>query len=330
MRPPDRVARRPGALLAVSAAWATGCLALAGNFDVVGTGGPDAGLDEDAGQHPVSPVEAAVDPALSPPDARSQADAPDPAAVLAEAAAAAPSVCGSGQFQCEKVAGADLQVCNPDRRRLGDHHDVRPPPRTADAGHGVCTPPPCVAGQVQCSGSNLQTCAGPDTGWTTMTTCATSALCNADSGACTAPACSPNQHRCNGAELDVCNTDLTDWVAATTCINASHCDADGGQCAAAACAPGAYLCSGKNLQSCDTNRDGYKTMQTCATPDLCDAASGQCDAPACKAGDTQCKGADLQQCNAGQTGWTTVQTCLLAALCDAKHNLCILPGLGPH
>ena len=181
----------------------------------------------------------------------------------------------------------------------------------------------CGDGTFRCDGALLQSCTQGV--WSTMKTCLTAALCDAQQQTCSAPACLAGQSQCEGSVLLTCNADLTAWDA-VGCGSAALCNAHDGRCDPATCAPGESRCDGATWQTCLSDLTGWQSMQLCATPQLCDPLWPGCHEPACATGEVRCDGKNVQRCNAGRTGWDTIEHCGIKESCDAILGTCVPAG----
>jgi hypothetical protein len=130
-------------------------------------------------------------------------------------------------------------------------------------------------GQYQCSGADLQRCKADQTGWDTMTTCATPALCDWIGKTCALPLCAPNEYKCVGAQLQVCNAGRDKFDNVTACTSAALCDAVNGRCNV--CVPNSYTCAGADLHKCASDGQSNPTVDTCASSAACNAGAGRCN-----------------------------------------------------
>ena len=286
--------RRIALILTVLGAGAQGCLAIAGNFDIVDTDGgldassPDVAADLDAAtrQDSTTPVEAegageetSQVPATDASDGSDGADA---------------AMCGTGQVQC---AGSELQICNPAHDGWVNRELCGSPPLCGREG-GACTPVTCQKNDKQCDGANLQICNADEDGWSTMTTCVSASHCDAKNGVCTAAPCTTGNLQCSGVNLQTCVGPDTGWMTTKICVTTALCNADAGVCEAAVCLPGQYRCNGAELDVCNAGLSGWVATQTCTNASLCVALAGQCVPPTCMPNEYRCSGSgasDLQR-----------------------------------
>jgi len=209
----------------------------------------------------------------------------------------------------------------------------------------------CEAGQYQCSGALLQTCADDRQGWVTVQHCAAAALCQVSPAACLAATCATDEMTCAGAVLQRCNMDRTGWDLFATCLSPGHCNAELRQCMTEPCNPGDRRCDRSDvdqspvLESCREDRQDWAPLDTCATRELCEqtlnpAPGGDlvlgsdgmvqleapplpsqvtaCQLPACTTGEVRCQGTRLEFCGEGRTGFVSAEECATPALCDGS------------
>lgn len=198
--------------------------------------------------------------------------------------------------------------------------------------------PPCIPGEVECSGSWVQRCVPSGTDapprWSKIEDCLSESLCQAP-GVCNRPVCKPREVRCFGAIPQRCRADLTGWDDLGECETAAHCSLDEGKCSElssdapccleAPCEPGELRCNSADIQRCRADQTDLDLVTTCATPALCTASLDACaanpdecacEAAACEANETRCVGSELQRCNRDRTGFEFVEACDSAPLCE--------------
>jgi len=134
----------------------------------------------------------------------------------------------------------------------------------------------CTAGQYQCSGALLQTCADDLQSWVTVQRCAGSALCQVSPPLCLAAACGADEMTCAGAVLQKCNAERTGWDVFASCLSPAHCNADLRQCLIEPCNPGDRRCDRSDLdqspvlETCRDDRQDWAPLDSCVTRELCD------------------------------------------------------------
>jgi hypothetical protein len=248
--------------------------------------------------------------------------------------------CAPNQHQCAE--GGVLQVCSEDRTGFRVIQTCIGPPFCnavlADQGQEGCRDAPCVAGEMQCNGAQIQVCrqdrtALDDTG----ALCESPALCNADdptNAFCEDPACrrgatSGSEFRCEGAQLERCNEALSGYDTVQTCATPALCDASQRLtgCRPPACQPGQHACNADGfLQTCNADQTGFENTENCGSPGQCDANAGRCSDP-CEPGTVRCneQSGDLEECRDLLTGWQTIADCVSLPLCDAANRRCRPP-----
>lgn len=238
------------------------------------------------------------------------------------------SQCVEGEFQATTPCGSG-QVCDPDAdgecavvpdecvgRSPGAHFcegstRISCSDTLTDATSETCTSSahcqastgaecaPCVEGEYNCAGNQLEGCADDGTGWATIETCGATAPCNADVGACTDLVCLPNQQRCTGDVLEECNSDQSGFDVVDTC-DPGLCDPVATECDV--CAAGQPRCFDAD------------TVATCAS-------SGQSETQTnCPGGTPYCQAGICVQCTTAThcTGATECTT----ATCNASNGTC--------
>jgi hypothetical protein len=269
-----------------------------------------------------------------------------------------PTFCGNcmpGEYSCRgenSAAGSELWQCGSDGTWSLHLDDCGTPglcSATLDAARanpnfgGKCMKGLCDAGTYRCDGSTLQHCRPDETGWDTVDTCATAALCAtavasdaATMGSldmCPTGCSTAGAYLCDGMTLTKCRDDLTGFDAVMTCMDAdTECNPAVGACTDL-CTPGQYQCNGKTLRRCSSARH-WENVTDCASAALCttasDASSGSCMTPGCPhAGDYACSGAVLSKCADDLSGYVAVTTCASADLCDATDKRCNDPICTP-
>lgn len=196
------------------------------------------------------------------------------------------------------------------------------PDASADAPVDVIEETVCSPGTFRCNTNSLQKCSATGAAWSTLLSCATSALCDEAAGQCHPPECLPAENRCNGAVLERCNSNQTGWDLVQTCASAAHCRAEYSTCSATPCPAGSYQCSGTELQVCNATQTAWDTVQDCQSSALCDAAAKTCTPAACSKGQFVCDGTQLSMCNFTLQGWYDIEQCTSEELCDASHGQC--------
>lgn len=197
---------------------------------------------------------------------------------------------------------------------------------------------PCLEGEFQCSGVNLQKCNANQT-WATQAVCASAALCNAKGGACTTPTCAAGAFQCaHGTELQQCTADRTGWFSVDNCVVAALCDNVNGRCNTPECEVGATRCYQNSYQTCDTTTRKWVTPTggACTTAQLCTTSGTSHCLTGCPTPARQCSGTNgntLESCSLvvdpttgnNKATWTFVATCPTAALCNVSSATCLAP-----
>ena len=269
-----------------------------------------------------------------------------------------PTFCGNcmpGEYSCRgenAAAESELWQCGKDGTWSLHLDDCGTPglcSATLDAARAnpnfgnKCMKGLCDAGTYRCDGATLQHCRPDETGWDTVDTCATAALCAvavasdaATMGSldmCPQGCSTAGAYLCTGMTLTKCRDDLTGFDTVTTCTDANtECNPAVGACTDL-CTPGQYQCNDKTLRHCTSSRH-WENVSDCASAALCtvatDASSGSCLAPGCPhAGDYACNGATLSRCADDLSAFTAVTTCASADLCDATDKRCNDPICTP-
>jgi len=212
-----------------------------------------------------------------------------------------------------------------------------------------CSPP----GAYNCEDAKLLRCKLDQSGWDTVDTCASVALCAAtmveasgsmaaadggtdpDGGdvpnagaiidSCKVGCPTAGAFFCDGATLERCSDDQVGYQTVMACPANTECDPTAGVCGEL-CTPGHYQCNAASLRKCGA--DGHwKAEDTCETSELCsvdaDGAGGRCLPSPCGSEPFRCVGAALEKCKVDRTGYQPADTCASAALCDAKSQRCI-------
>jgi hypothetical protein len=246
--------------------------------------------------------------------------------------------CAPNEHLCSE-AGV-LQVCNEDRAGFRVIQSCIGPAycnaTLADQGQEGCRATPCVPGQMQCNGAQIQICRTDSSGLDDSgPACQSSRLCNSSDPSnvvCDPPSChrgplSGDEFRCDGASLQRCNATLTGYDTLETCLNSLLCDASQRLkgCQPAACQAGEHTCTAGVLQTCKADLTGFEDTMDCGSQAACDSNAGECVA-ACEPGTMRCnaQSGDLEECNL-DTGWQTVADCLSLALCDVDNRRCNPP-----
>ena len=259
--------------------------------------------------------------------------------------------CVPGTMQC---SGAELQICTP-ARAWQTTKTCAGAAQCDPTGTGSCRAPVCEVTEYRCNGSSLERCNIDGTGWITVQSCPTEALCDAAAKRCDPPRCNAGQQRCSpDGKLERCGPGRDAWQVVQDCRELAQlaasappeqisgsCDPTGeGRCnSPPRCAEGALRCNGQYLERCRGN--GWQPQQWCATSSLCDASgAGSCRPPLCKPGEYRCvtlgattvvamqgdstQGLTLQVCNSAGDGFSNVRDCPGDNFCDARHGQCDL------
>jgi hypothetical protein len=149
--------------------------------------------------------------------------------------------CAVGQTQCGGTGNSTLRMCNTERTGYQDCDTCGSSALCTDSlSATVCNTSAChvcLAGQKQCTGSQLQGCNADHDGWTNLELCDSSTLCMnslSPSNQMTCDACATGGRRCSGAQPQVCNDPGTG--PAVWANNGTACDA------ATLCSGGACIC----------------------------------------------------------------------------------------
>jgi hypothetical protein len=242
--------------------------------------------------------------------------------------------CEAGQMQCN---GAQVQVCRADRTGLDDSGilcDSAALCNASDPANAFCEPPACHRGatssdEFHCEGAALQRCNESLSGYDTIDTCVSPALCDASQrfDGCQPPVCQPGQHACSEGFLQLCNADQTGFDNVENCGSQAACDANRGRCADP-CEPGSVRCNEQSgdLEECQDLLAGWQTIADCLSLPLCDAQNRRCNPPACSAGARRCetRGSSpvITQCAPGREGFDVIRSCEPGQICDATNNEC--------
>ena len=237
-------------------------------------------------------------------------------------------------MQCN---GAQIQVCRADQSALDNSG---PPCESAalcnddDPTHAFCAPPSCRRGATSgdefgCDGAALQRCNESLTGYDTIETCVTAALCDASQrfDGCQPPVCEPGQHACSEGFLQTCNADQTGFENSENCGSQAACDANAGRCSDP-CEPGSVRCNEQSgdLEECQDLLTGWQTTADCLSLPLCDAANRRCNPPVCATGARRCETRGqspvISQCAPGREAFNVARTCNPGQICDAQNNEC--------
>jgi len=242
--------------------------------------------------------------------------------------------CEAGQMQCN---GANIQVCRADRTGLDDTGVTCESPalcNAEDPANAFCEPPVCHRGatssdEFRCDGKALQRCNESLSGYDTIDTCVTPALCDASQrlDGCQPPVCQPGQHACSAGFLQLCSPDQTGFENVENCGSQAACDANAGRCADP-CAPGAVRCNQQSgdLEECQELLTGWQTIADCLSLPLCDAQNRRCNPPACALGARRCETRGnnpvISQCAPGREAFAVLRSCSPGQICDATNNEC--------
>ncbi len=278
----------------------TACSAGRGGFDVVAVCGPGQTCDAAGGECDVCAPGAArcEGDTLVRCDARGQREERE--------------VCGSGLcsasarrcLPCDpdgpaRCRGPELSVCTV---RAGAELEIRSRCETrelceqtlaacAPASEGSdcqCAQAACRTGELRCEGAELQRCNAGLTGFESVATCDSAALCNASTGQCSA--CAPGEIRCEGAEV-------------------LECSSDGGGFAPAAEHDPCF--AGRSIRRCI---EGLLREEPCELG--CDAGASECRA--CREGASRCLDATTEElCVAGRL---TAVSCTLGCVAGRCAN----------
>jgi hypothetical protein len=188
--------------------------------------------------------------------------------------------CTTGQKQCGGTGMRTLRTCNSERTGFVDCDACESSALCTDSlSQTSCNTSSCrvcLAGQKQCSGSQLQVCNEDRDGWTNLELCGSSALCMGSlspSSQLTCDACAAGSRNCAGAQPQVCDdpgTGPTSWVASgAECGSEALCDPAMGACL---CSLGDTRCSPTtaNFETCDVS--GWTETAMCETG--CDDVTG--------------------------------------------------------
>jgi hypothetical protein len=134
-----------------------------------------------------------------------------------------PACTVAGATRCK---GDEFQVCRGDLTRW-DQKSLCTSAGTCDPQSG-CLPQACTDGTYRCNDVALEQCT--QSTWARMSTCATTALCDATRHTCTPPTCAPGERRCVGAILQRCNGAQSGWVELETCPSKSVCSQETKRC----------------------------------------------------------------------------------------------------
>jgi hypothetical protein len=203
--------------------------------------------------------------------------------------------CEPGQTICN---GAQPSVCSPDQ--LG-YIPLGPACESRDLciddvanTPAFCNPPTCHRGpgtdEFRCVGAQLQQCNVQLTGYDTLATCASAALCAPRVNGCVPPTCAPGQRRCNNANgsVEVCSTGFERFNVENNC-GGNGCR-QGPPPVCNDCVPGSGAsCTNGDILTCNagsasTSDCGAAGCRATAQGPLCnECAPGS--APACSGGD---------------------------------------------
>jgi len=175
----------------------------------------------------------------------------------------------------------------------------------------------CLDGKFVCEGAALEKCKSDRSGYATVETCASAALCVDASGKCLPPACAVGDFRCDGDVLQTCRSTRIDWDPVKVCPK-GLCDAGTKDCRE--CITGTKECAAGNTpRSCDATGH-WVSLTPCATPTpLCKA--GICSPGTCTASEYRCTVDTLEICNSTFDGFDPVKVCP-PGLCDATGKEC--------
>ena len=183
------------------------------------------------------------------------------------------TACTPSELRC---AGAALQICREDLSGFRTARVCSSPElcctdlsRCADG--PTCLAPSCAPGDFRCDGPRLEICNDGQTGWTTISTCASAAQCNASQGRCTDQPCNPSapDRQCSGGDLLSCAS--SSWASLEVCSTQALCSAEpnGFGCAETRCLvgentrPSPFRCANGDLQRCNDDQTGFEFVETC-------------------------------------------------------------------
>jgi hypothetical protein len=268
-----------------------------------------------------------------------------------------PTFCGNctaGEFACRGMGDTVDKVlweCGPDNTWSIELDECDTPgvcaasldmARTDPNWSKKCIDAVCFyAGEYVCEEQELRRCRQDLTGWDTVDTCASVALCQqgvanavASEGLvdmCPIGCTSPGAFLCEGPALRRCREDLTDYEVVMICEEGTDCNPVQGACTGP-CTEGDVQCNGTQLRRCRAD-SSWEELDRCESNVLCvtyfegdRATSGECLPPACPApGEFMCEGAALYECRQDLSQWDTVGTCFSAELCSAADKRCNEP-----
>jgi hypothetical protein len=243
--------------------------------------------------------------------------------------------CEAGNMQCN---GAEIQKCREDRTGLDDTGTVCESAalcNAADPLNAICDEPTCRRGatsgdEFRCEGAELQRCNESLTGYDSVETCVTAALCDAGQrfDGCQEPVCQPGDFSCSAGFLQECTAEQTGFTDIENCGSQAACDANAGRCADP-CEPGAVRCNttSGDLEECVDPLVGWQTIGDCVSGPLCDAENRTCRDPVCPAAgqrrcETRGQNPVITQCSVGRDVFNVVTTCAAGQICDAQNNEC--------
>jgi hypothetical protein len=188
--------------------------------------------------------------------------------------------CSTGQTQCGGSGNRTLRMCNADRTGFSDCDTCDSSALCTDSlGATTCNTSAChvcVAGQKQCSSSQLQGCNAMHDGWTNLALCSSSALCMsslAPASQTTCDVCVGGMRDCNGAQPQVCDDPGSGpavWADdGAECDAAALCDAGTGSCICSLDDTRCNATSG-NFEQCQAT--GWVETAVCAAG--CDDTAG--------------------------------------------------------
>jgi hypothetical protein len=256
-----------------------------------------------------------------------QSAAADPAGTDARGSHCPTPVCSpAGVYRCD---GNTLETCHDDLLGWG-FADECMPPLQCNTNAMSCTGP-CTPGDMQCSGSFLETCSERQL-WDIREPCASGPLCSVtlDSstqlhvGECSPPVCpTPSAFTCAGAQLLQCAPDQTAWLPVEACDSPALCKEDDARCDPKGCdVAGALRCNAENpreLEVCADDLTGWIPVTTCETTQSCNVdPAGPACIDQCPESPERCNGGTREVCS-GVTGapvWTASAMCQTNDLCE--------------
>lgn len=138
--------------------------------------------------------------------------------------------CLAGSISC---TGSTLQRCRDDSTGYDPVDTCASAERCAESliawgtGDELACVQDCTPDALECDGAILRRCLPNGSGFDSLGTCATEALCeaavDAAQGSCGEPVCADGEYRCVGAELERCNAGRTGFEPSATCSSATLC-----------------------------------------------------------------------------------------------------------